>query len=74
MISDFQSDYFLEVMIKRALHKIGKTLSGTEVLEHQGALNDYTCDDVALRLSLPRFALKSEGLPLLFTLENKVEP
>jgi hypothetical protein len=61
-------------MIKRELHQIGKTLSGTEVLEHQGALKDNPSDYVALRLSLPRFALKSEGLPLLFTLENKVEP
>lgn len=32
LMSDFQSDYFLEVMIKRPLHKIDKTLSGTEVL------------------------------------------
>ena len=49
-------------------------ITGTEVLEHQGALKDNPRDYVALRLSLPRFALKSEGLPLLFTLENKVEP
>ena len=40
LISDFRSEYFLEVMIKPGLHKIGKTLSETEVLEQQGPLND----------------------------------